>query len=85
MNVKLTLYMFYDESSHENTWPRRFFVPVLDLPHRYWGQGNFEATDWGKIFGRIGDERKAGDVQRSRSWSNPVLCLGVGTWAGIIE
>lgn len=42
-----------------------FFVLVLDLPHRYWGQSNLGATDWGKIFGWIGDERKASDVKEA--------------------
>lgn len=62
------------------------FVPVLDLPRRHCGQSNSGATDWGKILGRIGDEKEEGELQRSRSWSNPRTALmGVGIWAEIIE
>jgi len=61
-------------------------VPLLDLPHRHCGRSNSGATDWGKIVGRIGDEKEEGEPQRSRRAEQPRAALmGVGIWAGIIE
>lgn len=65
--------VFYDESSHENTWPRRFFLYQSLTYHIAIGvRAILKQQIGGRYLVRLATRERQADVQRSRSWSNPV-------------